>query len=209
MGNLIASAMFDSREEAERAVSALRDIGVPDSSLSVIAQHGRTTTTTSGDGEVTDEDHRNLLRGVLGGGALGAGLAVAALAIPGVGPLAAVGAIAAGAVPEALAIGAVAGAAVGSVNESLKKHGVDDDDVEYYGNKLQTGGVFVSVDSSGGVEPVTAQDILYRHGGHNSAQPQRAGMTSSSGADDTFGSSGTSSMGTAGIGTTGTGQTFS
>ncbi len=55
-----------------------------------------------------------MLRGILGGGALGAGLGIAALAIPGVGPLAALGAIAASAVPEAMAIGAVAGAAVGT-----------------------------------------------------------------------------------------------
>ena len=109
MHHTIASAVFDSQEEAQRAVSALREAGVADGSLSIIARHGNRTTTTSGDGDVTDDDHRNLLRGILGGGALGAGLAIAALAIPGVGPLAAAGAIAASAVPEAAVIGAVAG----------------------------------------------------------------------------------------------------
>jgi hypothetical protein len=193
MGNLIASAVFDSHEEAQRAVSALRDAGVPDSALSVIAQHGKRTTTTSGDGEVTDDDHRNLLRGILGGGALGAGLAVAALAIPGVGPLAAAGAIASGAVPEALAIGAVAGAAVGTVNESLKKHGVEDDDIDYYSTSLKGGGVFVSVNSTGGIEPVTAQQILYRHGGHNASQPRAAGMAGAGTAGAGMGGAGVAS----------------
>lgn len=105
-----ASAIFNSHAEAERAVSELRTAGVSDADLSVIAHHGGTTTATSGDGEITDEHHRNVLRGILGGGALGAGLGVAALAIPGVGPLVAAGAIAATAVPEAIAIGAGIGA---------------------------------------------------------------------------------------------------
>lgn len=77
-----ASALFDTHAEAERAVGELRSLGVSDSDLSVIAHHGGTTTARSGDGEITDEHHRNVIRGILGGGALGAGLGVAALAIP-------------------------------------------------------------------------------------------------------------------------------
>ena len=58
MSTLLASAVFDSHEEAQRAVTALREAGVPDSSLSVIARHGNKTTTTAGDGEVTQSTHR-------------------------------------------------------------------------------------------------------------------------------------------------------
>ena len=139
-----ASALFDSHAEAERAVADLRQAGVRDSDLSVIAQHGRTTTTTAGDGEVTEE-HRSILRGILGGGALGAGLGVAALAIPGVGPLAAVGAIAAAVAPEAAVTGAVIGAIGGTLNEVLTKHGVSDEDARYYGDRMKEGGVLVTV----------------------------------------------------------------
>lgn len=89
-----ATAVFDTQQEAQRAVEQLRAAGVDDSNLSLIAQSGRTTTTTAGDGEIVDEDHGSVLRGILGGGALGAGLGIAALAIPGVGPLVAAGAIA-------------------------------------------------------------------------------------------------------------------
>lgn len=169
------SAVFDSHAEAERAVSELRSAGVRDSDLSVIAQHGNKTTTTSGDGEITDEHHRNLLRGILGGGALGAGLGVAALAIPGVGPLAAAGAIAASVVPEAMAVGAAAGAVGGSLNEVLTKHGVSKEDASYYNDRISQGGVFVSVDTGdSGISRQAAQDILYRNGGHNTAQPRTA-----------------------------------
>jgi hypothetical protein len=172
MNNLnthLASAIFDSHAEAERAVSELRSAGVPDQSLSVLTQQNGVTTTAGVDGEVTDESHGSLLRGILGGGALGAGLGVAALAIPGVGPLVAAGAIAASAVPGAMAIGAAAGAAAGTLNETLTKHGIDEADAGYYGDHLGRGGVLVSVDtSSGAVSSETASDILYRNGGHSS-----------------------------------------
>src|SRR5690606_4999850 len=164
-----ASAIFDSHGEAERAVSELRRAGVSDADLSAIAHHGNTTTTSTGDGEITDEHHRNVLRGILGGGALGAGLGVAALAIPGVGPLAAAGAIAASALPEAVAIGAGVGALGGTLNEVLTKHGVSDEDATYYGGRLKNGGVVVTVSGSS-IEANLAREILYRNGGHNASQ---------------------------------------
>jgi hypothetical protein len=169
----VISAVFDSDDEARAAVSALRSEGVDDASLSLITQRRGTTTTSNVEGDVVDEEHGNLLRGILGGGALGAGLGVAALAIPGVGPLVAAGAIAASAVPEALAIGAVAGAALGGANETLKKHGVSDDDVAYYGNRLKTSGsVLVTVHPHGESSHQRIQEILHSNGGHNAAQPR-------------------------------------
>lgn len=171
----IVSAVFDSDNEAREAISALRSQGISDASLSLITQHRGTTTTSNVDGDVVDEEHSNWLRGILGGGALGAGLGVAALAIPGVGPLVAAGAIAASAVPEALAIGAVAGAALGGANEALKKHGVSDEDVAYYGNTLsKNGGVLVTVHPHGEATRQTIQQILHTHGGHNATQPRTA-----------------------------------
>lgn len=174
MNHNLVSAVFDSQSEAERAVSQLRSEGVPDSALSIIAQNDGKTTTTSGDGEV-EEHGGSILRGILGGGALGAGLGVAALAIPGVGPLAAAGAIAASVVPEAMGIGAAIGAAAGSVNEVLEKHGVSSEDATYYHDRIKTGGVFVSADTSmGDVDAERARDILMQSGGHSSSQARMA-----------------------------------
>lgn len=165
----VASAIFDDQSEAQQAVAALRQAGVSDSDLSIIAQSKGTMTTREGGGEITDEEHTSYLRGILGGGALGAGLGIAALAIPGVGPLAAIGAIAATVVPEAMAIGAVAGAAAGTFNEALKEHGVSDEDASYYGGRMKDGGVLVTVNSSN-IDKSQAQDILYQHGGHSSSR---------------------------------------
>jgi len=168
-----ASAVFDSQEDAQRAVAQLRSAGIDDSNLSLIAQSGRTTTTTAGDGEIVDEEHGSILRGILGGGALGAGLGIAALAIPGVGPLVAAGAIASSAIPGAAAIGAAVGAAAGTLNEVLNSHGVSEEDSAYYGDRVQQGGVFVSVDSSqSNVDSARAQEILYNAGGHSASSPR-------------------------------------
>lgn len=165
-----ASAIFDSHAEAERAVSELRRLGVDDARLSVIAHHGGTTTTTNADGDVTDEEHRNVLRGILGGGALGAGMGVAALAIPGVGPLAAAGAIAASAVPEAMGIGAAIGVIGGTLNETLTKHGISDEDAHYYSGRMKDGAVVVTVEDE--LADQALQDLLYKAGGHNAASPR-------------------------------------
>ncbi len=161
--------IFNSHDEARIAIQNLRDAGVRNDSISVIALRGDTLTTTNVNGEVTDEEDTSIIRGILGGGALGAGLSVAALAIPGVGPLIAGGAIAAAAVPGAVGAGALAGAALGSVNELLKDHGVDDQDAEYYSGRMKDGAVFVSVDEdSSGYDPEETSTILHRSGGHNS-----------------------------------------
>ncbi|SOB86473.1 hypothetical protein SAMN06297144_1578 [Sphingomonas guangdongensis] len=166
----IASAVFDSETDADHAIAELRQAGVPDSSLSIIAQENGRTTTTSGTGETHGDGHGSIVRGLIGGGALGAGLGVAALAIPGVGPLAALGAIAASAVPEAVAIGAAAGAVAGGLNESRQKHGISEADAGYYQERIGGGGTLVSIDSTATVDRGTVSDILYRNGGHNSTR---------------------------------------
>lgn len=166
-------AIFDSLDHATRAASDLRSAGVGDDSIALVALHDRKITTMDAEGSATDEDHGNLIRGVIGGGALGAGLGVAALAIPGFGPLAAAGAIAASVVPKAVGIGALAGAALGSVNEVFKEHGVSDEDADYYSPHLKDGGVFMSVDDEkSGYGPVETSEMMYGAGGHNRNRPR-------------------------------------
>jgi uncharacterized protein (TIGR02271 family) len=183
MNQNIVSAVFDSHSEAETAVRELRQSGVRDSALSVIARND------SGGGDYGDattheakEKGEGLLKGALAGGGIGALLGIAALAIPGVGPLAAAGAIAASAVPEAAAIGAGAGALAGGLSGLLKKHGVSDEDAGYYEGRINDGGVFVSVDTSdGAITPQAAQEILNRAGGHSSSSPRTAPAAALSG----------------------------
>lgn len=170
MNDNLVSAVFDSQSEAERAVSQLRNAGVQDSAISVIAQHeqGQDAVTTDGSGEEVAKD-------VVGTAALGAGagtlLGIAALAIPGVGPLVAAGAIASAAIPGAALAGAAIGAAAGGVTGLLKDHGVSGEDADYYEGRINDGGVFVSVDADGAtVNRQAAEDILYSSGGHSSSR---------------------------------------
>lgn len=170
MSQTIASAVFDSETDADRAIQELRSAGVPDSALSIVAHQEGRSFAHGQEHQGDEDDHKggSIIRGLVGGGALGAGVGVAALAIPGVGPLAALGAIAASATPAAMAAGAGVGAVAAGLGESLRKHGVSDDDADYYGQRLQNGGALVTVDAgTAGLSPEAAQDILYRSGGHN------------------------------------------
>ena len=187
MNQRIASAVFDSREEAERALSELRTAGISDSAISVVGRGDEAGGSTgwSGDGSTVlgndsmdrdagtdgDEAKSDVVKGAAIGTGTGALLGIAALAIPGVGPLVAAGAIAASAIPAAAAIGAGAGLAAGSVGGLLADHGVDEDDSRYYEDRLQDGGIFVSVqadDAGGSIEQ--AREILFRNGGHSASR---------------------------------------
>jgi hypothetical protein len=167
MRQSIASAVFDSRTEAERAVSELRSAGVSDSDISIVAQQDGKNTSTDGAGEKTGDF---VSKAALGAGA-GALLGVAALAIPGVGPLVAAGAIAESAIGGAALTGTAIGAAAGGLTSLLTKHGISDEDARYYEASVNRGGVFVSVDSSADVDRQTVSDILHRAGGHSSTRP--------------------------------------
>jgi uncharacterized membrane protein len=176
MNQNIISAVFDSRSEAEAAVQELRSAGVDTGRLSLVCRDEGRTTASDGSGDVTNEDAgKDAAKGALGGAGLGAILGIAALAIPGVGPLAAAGAIASSAIPGAAAIGAGVGAAAGGLTGYLKDHGVSDEDATYYESRINEGGIFVSVDASGGdVTAEQAREILTRNGGHNASQPRMA-----------------------------------
>ena len=171
MNDNLISAVFDSHSEAEAAARDLRQAGVPDSALSVIARRQE----ESGDyGDASTHEAKEkgegALKVALGGAGIGALLGIAALAIPGVGPLAAAGAIASSAIPEAAAIGAGAGALAGGLSGLLTKHGVSEEDAGYYEERINNGGVFLSVDTSAaGVSADEARDILQRNGGHNAS----------------------------------------
>jgi hypothetical protein len=175
MNQNIISAVFDSRSEAEAAVSELRNEGIDSDRLSLIGRDEDGTSVTDGSGERTDEGMGDAAKGALGGAGIGAILGVAALAIPGVGPLAAAGAIASSAIPGAAAIGAGAGAVAGGLTGLLKDHGVSDEDAGYYEGRINDGGIFVSVDAGeGDLSAETVREILIRNGGHNASQPRMA-----------------------------------
>ena len=163
------SAVFDDREEARRAITELRDAGIPEDAISLVGRPDETPDNDADDGA----SKGSIVGAVAGGGVAGALLGVAALAIPGVGPLAAAGAIAASAIPTAAGVGAAAGATAGAIARMLSDHEVEGRDAEYYEEHINRGGTFVSVDTrraEGTAE--TAQIILERCGGHSASRPK-------------------------------------
>lgn len=179
----IISAVFDSRSDAERAIADLRSAGVDDSAISIVGRHGdedadgqvTDTGTTTGTTGNSDEPTSFIAKAAAGSG-IGALLGVAALAIPGVGPLAAAGAIAAAAIPGAALAGTAVGAAAGGLTDLLTGHGVSNDDAGYYSDRINQGGIFVSVDPQRASIPADhIQQVLSQAGGHSAATSQ-AGM---------------------------------
>lgn len=192
-GNIV-SAVFDNHSEAERAASDLRAAGVSDRAISVIAQHGGKTTTTDGGGASSDHDGdqpASFLSKAAAGSGVGALLGIAALAIPGVGPLAAAGAIAEAAVGGAALTGTAVGAAAGGLSSLLTDHGVSREDADYYSDRINNGGVFVSVNpSEAGIGREQIQDILQRNGGHSSTMTRVGGTGGSAMGGSSMGGSG-------------------
>lgn len=176
-GNVV-SAVFDNRSEAERAIQELRSAGVDNSAISVIGKDEGRTTETHGDGETVSDgkEPASFIAKAAAGSGVGALLGVAALAIPGVGPLVAAGAIAEAAVGGAALTGTAVGAAAGGLSDILSKHGVSDEDSRYYGDRINDGGIFVSVDTSrGNIDRSRIEDVLYRAGGHSSTRQKMTG----------------------------------
>ncbi|WP_300974181.1 hypothetical protein [Sphingomonas sp. LHG3406-1] len=177
-GNNVISAVFDNRSEAERAIQELRSAGVDNSAISVIGRQDGNVSEHDGSGEQHGDgkEPTSFIAKAAAGSGVGALLGVAALAIPGVGPLAAAGAIAEAAVGGAALTGTAVGAAAGGLSDILGKHGVNDEDSRYYGDRINQGGIFVSVDTRrGNIDPSRIEDVLHRAGGHSSSR-QRMSM---------------------------------
>lgn len=154
----IASAVFATYAAAGEAVAALRVLGVPDAAISVL--------TPEQEHNSPSNERESIIRHLLGGGTLGAGIGVAALAIPGVGPLVAAGAIAATAVPTF----AAAGASLGALAALLGDYGVEQETAERHEQDLRAGSVLLLVETRGTKVPImAAQDALDQNGGRGRA----------------------------------------
>jgi hypothetical protein len=174
------TALFDHRHDAERAVDALRAMGVDDGDISVVAQdrHGHPGVDEFGDGfalthteatdEVTDAGER-AAKGAAAGAGAGALFGLAALAIPGVGPFITAGWLAAalGVAGGAVASGAIVGGTSGALAGLLTRAGYDREEADYYGSGIERGGLLVAVDTGGGmISSGEAKRVLEQNGGH-------------------------------------------
>ena len=139
----VVSGVFQSRADAERAVNELRGLGVAAEKIGLMTPDSRPDGVERGV-PVTDTEEPGMGRamGAAVGGAMGAaggatlGLAVATLAIPGVGPVLAFGMIGAALLGT---FGAAAGSAVGDSVEEELGEGIPHEDVYVYQDALRHG----------------------------------------------------------------------
>lgn len=139
----IVTGVFESRTDAERAVDQLRSLGIPQEQIGLITPESQPENVEKSV-PITDTEEPGMGRamGAAVGGAMGAaggatvGLAVATLAIPGIGPLVAFGMLGAALLGT---VGAAAGAAVGDSVEEQLGEGVPHEDVFLYEDALRHG----------------------------------------------------------------------
>src|ERR1044072_4968694 len=137
------TGVFKSREQADKAVNELRNLGIPEKRLGIVAPGSAPERLEAGV-PVTDTEAPGMGRamGAAVGGAMGAaggataGLAVASLAIPGIGPLIAFGMVGAAVLGV---VGAAAGSAVGDTVEENLGEGIPHEDVYLYEDALRHG----------------------------------------------------------------------
>lgn len=166
------SAIFDSQNEAEQAVQALRQLGVTDASVSIVARHGGETQVVGG-GTVADDagdTAERVGKGALAGAGVGALFGLAAVAIPGVGPFITAGWLAStlGIAGGAAASGAIVGGTSGAIAGAFARAGYDEHEAHYYGSAVEQGNVFVAVDTANTTASAAEiRDVLHRFGGRS------------------------------------------
>jgi uncharacterized membrane protein len=156
-------AIVDSENQAESAVSALRNAGFSGDDLSVIFPDKSGTrdfahehNTKAPEGAVV-----GVTSGGVVGGTIGLLAGIGALAIPGLGPF-----IAAGPLMAALS-GAAAGAAVGGVAGALIGLGIPELEAKKYEGKLKSGNILLAVHVDNSDEQKRAEEILKAQNAHD------------------------------------------
>src|SRR5436190_11658204 len=144
------SALFPTRDDAERAAAALMDHGVSREEISLLARGpirgdvpepaDPSALTYTSDADVK----AGAAAGAGVGGLLGLLATAAALTVPGVGPVLAVGTMAA-ALATGTAMGGVAGAIAGGVYGALRDLGMGESDAQRFERGVKAGATLVSV----------------------------------------------------------------
>jgi len=138
--------VYDSYAEAERSVQALKDAGLGDSHISVVASNadgwhkpGSSNVDPKHDKDRDGHDDRAEGAttggglGAVAGGAVGVAAGLGMLAIPGIGPVVAAGWLA------SLAAGAVAGGAAGGIVGALVESGTSKENAALYRDRQSLG----------------------------------------------------------------------
>jgi len=163
------TAVFHDRAQAENAVNALRQLGVTDAHMSLVAQHTNTAShaaAAAADDAADKADGAS--KGLLAGAGVGALFGLGAALIPGVGPFITAGTLlssALGAVGGGMVAGAVVGGTTGAVAGALSRAGYNEHEASYYGSAVESGGILLAVDTGAGVSADQVRAVVTQYGG--------------------------------------------
>ena len=163
------TVLFDDRAHAEAAVNELRQLGVDESKMSIIARNGNGV---AGNNIVdAHDDGSDVAKGTVAGMGVGALFGIAAALIPGVGPFITAGTLlstALGAVGGGAVAGAVVGGTTGLIASALAKAGYDEHEANYYGQAVEGGSTLVAIDTTG-LNESAVKDVLSNYGARSAA----------------------------------------
>lgn len=154
--------LFNNLGEAQNVVKDLVASGIERDDIGFMANEkqvtpGRTDLEREG-GDIASGALAGAGTGAAIGGVAGLALALAPLAIPGIGPIVAAGPIA------AALTGAGLGAVTGGLIGGLTRLGVPDEDAHFYAEGVRRGGIVVTVAADDEREADAAAEILRQHG---------------------------------------------
>lgn len=149
--------VFNSRNDAENAVTQLRGKGFGTEEISIVSKEGASqkAQTQTYDDDVTDGALTGGTLGGIGGLLLGAGVVagVGAMAIPGIGPIIAMGPISA----------AIGGAVAGGIAGGLIDWGIPAETSQRYEQSVAKGGILAIIKTNSSKVDAAAQ-VLRQHG---------------------------------------------
>lgn len=154
---MMVSALYDEAAEAQAAVEDLVENGFKREAISVVASDAAGEYTAyHGEAIDADDGMEGAIAGAMLGGLGGLVVGLAALAVPGIGPV-----LAAGPIASAI-VGTGVGAVTGSLIGALIDLSIEERAAEYYAEGVRRGGTLVVVEvDPGQVEPAMA--LLERH----------------------------------------------
>jgi hypothetical protein len=167
-----AVGYFRDRASADAAFDELMQRGFDRDDVSILGR-GR----EGASGLMDDRDHVTAGEGAAVGGIAGLLLGVAAMLIPGIGPIVAIGPITA-ALTGAVT-GGVTGAVVGGITGALIDAGVPEDEAHYYDERFRQGGILLTVRGDD-MRYDEARTIMQRHGADVHGRGETAGVADAS-----------------------------
>lgn len=152
--------VFDDRMEAQQAVDDLEQAGFSHEEVSFLLRGSEITEGDMLTDAVGTKDEHGMVAGALTGGVVGGLLgAVAALFVPGIGPVLASGIL-------ATSLGyAGAGVAIGGILGAMTGAGLSEEEARFYAKQFHSGKAIVAV--TAGERENLAAAILKKHGGYD------------------------------------------